>query len=177
LYTALLKPFKTLGKVEVEKAPIYGIIYKMVVITVDRSSVTAKANSFRRMKKEMEEGISVGIFPEGTFADKPQPDLLPFQNGGFALALMQQVDILPMLFLDTAKRIHPTKITWMMPGRNRAVFLPPLTTHDLDKKASGLLKEYTQNYMQACLDFCRTNHPNNVWAFAEEWLKSKPFAT
>lgn len=172
LYTSLLKPFKTLGKKEVEKAPIYGVVYKMVVITVDRSSVTAKANSFRQMKKEMEGGLSVGIFPEGTFADEPQASLLPFQSGGFALALMQQADVLPMLFLDTPKRLHPTAITRMTPGKNRTVFLPPISVTWFDKKDSDGMKQFTQQYMQACLDCCRSKGPQACWDFAEQWIKT-----
>lgn len=170
LYTSLLKPFKTLGKKEVEKAPVYGVVYKMVVITVDRSSVTAKAKSFRQMKKEMEEGLSVGIFPEGTFSDQPQSSLLPFQNGGFALAQLQQATILPMLFLDTPKRIHPTAITRMTPGANRCVFLPPIEVTWFEKKDSEGLKLFTQQYMQDCLDFCRSKGPQACWNFAETWI-------
>jgi 1-acyl-sn-glycerol-3-phosphate acyltransferase len=172
LYTSLVKPFKTLGKKEVEKAPIYGIVYKMVVITVDRSSVTAKAKSFRQMKKEMEDGLSVGIFPEGTFADQPQAELLPFQNGGFALALMQQADMLPLLFLDTPKRMHPSSITRMTPGWNRTVFLPPVAWDRFDKKDSEGLKNFMQRYMQDCLDFCRSKGPEGCWDFAQNWLKT-----
>lgn len=176
VYAAFKKPFKTLGKIELEKAPVYGILYKMVVITVDRSSVTAKAASFRRMKAELAEGTSIGIFPEGTFPDTPQPHLLPFQNGAFALALLQQVDILPVLFLDTAQRIHPSKFYRLSPGVNRAVFLPTVSVQGLNSKQTDSLRNYTQQYMQACLDFCRTNPPREVWVFATNWLKENTFA-
>ena len=172
VYTSIPQLFKSLGKKEIEKAPIYGIIYKMVVITVDRSSVTAKANSFRKMKSEMENGMSIVLFPEGTFADKPQHELMPFQNGSFALAHMQRVDILPVLFLDTVKRMHPSKLYLVTPGFNRAVFLPPIPTKDIDKADLDLLKNYCQLYMQTCLDFCRKNNPADVWVFAVTWLQN-----
>lgn len=174
IYTAFIKPFKTLGKIELEKTPIYGIIYKLVVITVDRSSVTAKANSFRRMKQELDSGISVGIFPEGTFSDILQQDLLPFQNGGFALALLQQVNILPVLFLDSGKRFYPAVFSGMTPGWNRTVFLPPIAIEGWDKRAGEALKSYTQDYMQTCLTFCREQDPKGVWDFAQQWLSSNP---
>lgn len=174
IYTSIPQLFKTLGKAEVSKAPIYGVIFKMVCITVDRSSVTAKANSFRRMKKEMDEGISMLVFPEGTFTNTPQNELVDFQNGAFALAHMQQVDILPMLFLDTAKRMHPSKLYQVTPGWNRAVFLPPISTKGFDKADLDLLKKYTQNYMQLCLNFCREKNVEDVWNFAVTWLKNNP---
>lgn len=172
IYTSIPKPFKTLGKIELEKVPIYGIIYKLVVITVDRSSVTAKANSIRKMKKELDNGLSVAIFPEGTFADQPQPALLPFQKGGFSLAFLQQADILPILYLDAAERLHPSKVWNMTPGLNRSVFLPPIRIADYHKDQVNDLMAFTQIYMQSCLDYCRAHSPDKVWAYAIEWQKN-----
>ncbi len=169
VYTSIPHVFKSLGKKELEKAPVYGIIYRSVVITVDRSSMTARATSLRKMKKELQEGNSMLIFPEGTFKDEAQAELLPFQTGGFSLALMQEVDILPVLFLDTPNRIHPSKLWKITPGLNRAVFLPPIPYLAFDKKAGDQLKDFAQKYMQDCLDFCRNNSPKEVWDFATQW--------
>ncbi|MBP6625183.1 MAG: 1-acyl-sn-glycerol-3-phosphate acyltransferase [Chitinophagaceae bacterium] len=169
VYTSIPQVFKSLGKKELEKAPVYGIIYRSVVITVDRSSMTARAASLRKMKKELEEGNSMLIFPEGTFKDTAQTELLPFQSGGFSLALMQEVDILPVLFLDTPDRIHPSKLWVISPGFNRAVFLPSISHLAFDKKAGDQLKDFTQAYMQDCLDFCRKHSPKDVWEFATHW--------
>lgn len=172
LYTSMLKPFKTLGKIEIERTPLYGFIYKMVVITVDRSSVTAKANSFRKMKKEMETGISIGIFPEGTFPLLPSEELLPFHKGAFSLALMQQVDILPILYLDTARRMHPSKLFRLTPGVVRVVFLPPLSIAAWSKETLEELIDKTQAYMQACLNYSKEHSPESLWDFATEWQKN-----
>ncbi len=169
IYTSIPHVFKSLGKKEIEKAPIYGIIYKTVVVTVDRSSMTARANSLRKMKRELDNGNSILIFPEGTFTDQPQEALVPFQSGGFSLALMQEVDILPVLFLDTSRRIHPSKLWKMTPGMNRAVFLPPIPHTHFGKKEGDQLRDFTQSYMQACLDFCRTHNPELVWEFGVNW--------
>jgi 1-acyl-sn-glycerol-3-phosphate acyltransferase len=89
LYTSIPSLFKTLGKKELEKVPVYGLIFKTVCISVDRSSLTARALSFRKIKNELEQGLSVTIFPEGTFKDIPDNQLLPFQDGSFTLAIMQ----------------------------------------------------------------------------------------
>lgn len=175
IYTSIPHIFKSLGKKEIEKTPIYGVIYKSVVITVDRSSVHAKATSFRKMKAYLEKGCSILLFPEGTFPSKAQQDLMPFQNGGFTLAIMQQVDILPILFLDTANRLSPANVLQLSPGVNRAVFLPVISVHHLTSKDSDTLKEYTQLYMQTCLDFCKSNSPKHVWLFAVNYLQQQPF--
>lgn len=175
IYTSIPGLFKTLGKVEIERAPVYGLIYKTVVITVDRSSATARANSFRRMKREIEQGLSVTIFSEGTFPEQPQEHLLPFQQGGYALAILQQVDIVPVLYLDAARRMHPSRIWKTSPGLNRSVFLPVLSTAGLERGDAAALTEYARQYMQACLDFCRMQHPSKVWDFALLWRRENPF--
>jgi 1-acyl-sn-glycerol-3-phosphate acyltransferase len=169
IYTSIPTLFKTLGKKEIEKTPIYGIIYKTVVITVDRSSMTARAVSLRKMKNELDEGKSIVVFPEGTFPSQPSPLLSPFVQGGFALALMQQVDILPILYLDSSTRMHPSKLIRFKPGRNRAVYLPPMQVSWFGKKDTDGLKQKTQDYMQACLDYCRLNKVSEVWNFANQW--------
>jgi len=175
IYTSIPNLFKTLGKIELEKTPIYGLIYKTVVITVDRSSLAAKAMSFRKMKLEMDKGISITIFSEGTFPDQPSPKLQPFQAGGYSLAILQQVDILPLLYLDAAYRMHPSQVWNMTPGIHRAVFLPLLSTLGLDKQHAAPLKDYAELYMQHCLDYCRQNKVSDVWEIAELWLKNNPF--
>ena len=174
IYTAIPHLFKTLGKKEIEKAPIYGVIYKAVVITVDRSSLVARATSFRKMKTELAKGISIAIFPEGTFTPAPQETLLPFQDGCFSLAIMQQADILPVLFLDASQRLHPSKIIRFTPGKNRVVYLAPISSQGFEKKDIDLLKNYTQVYMQACFTHSRLQDPETTWDFALDWQKNNP---
>lgn len=172
IYTSIPTLFKTLGKKEIERTPIYGLIFKTVCITVDRCSLSARALSFRKMKQELEQGLSITIFPEGTFDDTPHTRLLPFQDGCFTLAIMQQTDLLPILFLDSTNRMHPSKITQMTPGLNRSVFLPSISVLDLQKKDLPALKTYTQLYMQQCLDFILQHGPDQVWHFAHQYLQN-----
>lgn len=172
IYTSIPSIFKTLGKKELEKTPVYGLIFKTVCISVDRSSLTARALSFRKMKNELEKGLSIIIFPEGTFTDIPGNILLPFQDGSFTLAIMQQTDLLPVLYPDSCARMHPSKFTQMTPGTNRAVFLPEISVSGLQKKDMQHLKEYTQLYMQSCLDHLLSNNAESVWGFAQDFQKN-----
>lgn len=172
IYTSIPVLFKSLGKKEMEKTPIYGLIYKTVVITVDRSSLKARALSFRQMKEAMEQGLSVTIFAEGTFPDHPQNELLPLQNGAFSLAIMQQSPIVPVLFLDASRRMHPSRIIRCTPGKNRAVFLPPIHINTLTKEHTDALRKLTQDYMQSCLNYCRNQGPHQAKEFALNWLQN-----
>jgi 1-acyl-sn-glycerol-3-phosphate acyltransferase len=176
IYTSIPQVFKTLGKKEIERIPIYGIIYKLVVITVDRSSLSARALSFRRMKQELDKGHSIVIFPEGTFPDHRESTLNEFQDGAFSLAVQQQKKILPLLFIDTSYRLHPSKLWQFTPGWNRAVYLPPLSTSGLEKNQVVSLKNYTRQYMQACLDHCRSNTISAVWDFGLVWQQKNSIA-
>ncbi len=169
MYNAIPSYIKGLGKVEVTKAPLFGILYKMAVITVDRSSARASALSFRTMLNKLKEGISIVLYPEGTFMDVPQQELLRFKDGAFTLAIKSQIDLQPVLFLDTVHRIPPRTFTNFTPGLLRAVFLPPININeDTDLKTT---KEFTQNYMQACLDYCREKGVDGVWEFGENLIE------
>ncbi|HMN32333.1 MAG TPA: lysophospholipid acyltransferase family protein [Chitinophagaceae bacterium] len=172
IYTAMPKIFKSLGKKELENVPVYGTIFKTVCISIDRSSLKARALSFRKMKAELERGISILIFPEGTFPDEPRNDLLPFLDGCFSLAIMQQVELLPVLFQDSSNRIHPSNILKISIGKNRSIFLPPISTNQLQKDDIEKLKLFTQNYMQSCKDFLAGNEPSQLWNYAMEYQKN-----
>ena len=174
IYTVLPRLFKALGKVEIGQVPLYGLLYRAVVVTVDRNSHGGRAMSYRRLKNELDHGVSVLLFPEGTFPDHPSTQLLPFQDGAFSLAITQQKSLLPVLFLDAAQRWHPQRWFSASPGRSRAVFLPPLPVHGFEKNHVVSLRQYTQQYMQTCLDFCRQHSCNDVWVFAQNWLEQHP---
>lgn len=170
LYSSIPVVFKTLAKKEIEKVPLYNIIYRSVCITIDRTSVAAKAAGFRKMKTELQQGNSIVIFPEGTFADEPQKNLLPFHDGGFTLAIMQQADILPILYLDTIQRMHPKQITKMSPGINKAIFLAPISVSKLNKDDAVKLKLYTQHYMQYCIDSYYHDKNADIWLLSQKYL-------
>lgn len=174
LYTSIPFLFKTLGKKELEKVPLYGLIFKTVCISVDRSSLSARALSFRKIKNELGEGMSVTIFPEGTFEDQPHHQLLPFQDGCFTLAIMEQTDLLPVIYPDSCARMHPSKFTQITPGMNRAVFLPPVSVQGFQKKDLPHLKRYTQHFMQSCFDHLVSSGAGSVYDFALNYQKNNP---
>jgi 1-acyl-sn-glycerol-3-phosphate acyltransferase len=174
IYTGIPFLFKSLGKIEIKNTPLYGLIYQTVVITVDRNSAGGRAGSLRRLKRELMNGVSVLIFPEGTFPDEPSDALLSFQQGGFALAQMEQADIQPLLFLDAGQRMHPSSLWKTSPGMCRTVFLPALPTAGLSRELLGPFREHTRLYMQACLDHCRAQGAQGVWDFALLWLQQHP---
>ena len=116
------KPLRPLGKIEMTKVPMFGFIYKNAIVTVDRSDAAHRAASLKTLKSVLNKGISIFVFPEGTFNETTVP-LKEFYNGAFKLAVETQTPVQPVLFLDTYKRMHYKTAFSLTPGKCRAVYL------------------------------------------------------
>jgi 1-acyl-sn-glycerol-3-phosphate acyltransferase len=138
---------RALGKAEVSKVPLFGFIYRNAVVTVDRSSAAHRANSVRILKSVIRKGISIIIFPEGTFNDTNKP-LKELYDGAFRIAIETQTPIKPILFLDTWHRMHYRSVFSLSPGRSRTVFLKEIPVERLTGKDVGLLKETVRQVME-----------------------------
>lgn len=121
----LRRPIRVLGKAEMAKIPVFGYIYKYAVVIVNRSNAEERAKSVRQLKSVLKKGISIFIFPEGTFNLSHQP-LKDFYDGAFRIAIETQTPILPVLFLDAYNRMHYRSVFSLTPGRSRSVFLDPV---------------------------------------------------
>ncbi|NOT50522.1 MAG: 1-acyl-sn-glycerol-3-phosphate acyltransferase [Chitinophagaceae bacterium] len=122
LVKAYRQPIRPLGKVEMSKVPVFGFIYRNAIVTVDRSSAINKANSVRILKSLINKGISVVVFPEGTFNMGTTP-LKEFYDGAFRVAIETQTPIKPVLFLDAYRRMSYQSFFNMTPGRSRLLYL------------------------------------------------------
>lgn len=116
------QPMRVLGKYEMVKYPVFGIIYRMAVILVDRRDAQRRAESVRNLKAAVHSGISVFIFPEGTFNETAAP-LKSFYDGAFRIAIETQTPVKPILFVDAIDRLHYRSLLELTPGKNRTVFL------------------------------------------------------
>lgn len=142
---------RALGKSEVSKVPLFGFIYRNAVVTVDRSSAAHRANSVRILKSVIRKGISIFIFPEGTFNETNKP-LKELYDGAFRIAIETQTPIKPILFLDTWHRMHYRSIFSLSAGRSRSVFLKEIPVEGLTGKDVGVLKERVRQVMEEKLE-------------------------
>ncbi len=122
LLKAIRRPLRVLGKAEMAKVPVFGIIYKAAVVPVLRGSAAARAQSLRILRNVLSREISIFIAPEGTFNMSAHP-LANFYDGAFKLAIETQTPIKPLLFLDAVERMHWRSVFAMTPGRLRTVYL------------------------------------------------------
>jgi 1-acyl-sn-glycerol-3-phosphate acyltransferase len=139
--------FRILGKYETSKIPIFGFIYKNAVIMVERNSARKRAKSIEQLKSVIKKGISIVIFPEGTFNETHQP-LKKFFDGAFRIAIETQTPIKPILFLDNYNRMNYKSIFFLTPGKSRAVYLDEISVEGLTIKDIQLLKERVYKIME-----------------------------
>ena len=144
------RPVRPLGKVEMSRVPIFGFIYKNVIVTVDRSSPANRAKSVQLLKSILRRGISVLIFPEGTFNTTEKP-LKDFYDGAFRVAIETGTTIRPVLFLNTYDRMHYRSIFSLRPGVNRCIFLSDISVSGYTLKEADVLKKKVYDAMDAKL--------------------------
>jgi len=147
---SLKQAYRVLGKYEMVKYPVFGWIYRAAVILVDRSSPEMRAKSFRALKAALSKGISIFIFPEGTFNETGKP-LKEFFDGAFRLAIETQTPIKPVLFVDTNERLNQYDIFSLTPGLSRVVYLQEISVQGYTKSDVQKLKQLTYNAMEAGL--------------------------
>jgi 1-acyl-sn-glycerol-3-phosphate acyltransferase len=141
---------RVLGKFELKRIPVFGFIYQRAVIMVDRSNPNQRSKSVRQLRSVLRKGISVFIFPEGTFNETNKP-LKEFYDGAFRIAIETGTPILPILFLDTHDRLHYNSIFSLRPGKSRSVFLEEIPVSGLTLKDMADLKKRVFDEMEGVL--------------------------
>ncbi|MDQ2752565.1 MAG: 1-acyl-sn-glycerol-3-phosphate acyltransferase [Bacteroidota bacterium] len=147
------QPIRILGKYEMVKYPVFGIIYRMAVVVVDRRSPERRAQSVRALKAALAKEISIFIFPEGTFNETREP-LKEFYDGAFRIAIETGTPIKPILFLDTHERMHYRGFLELTPGKCRCVYLNEIEVHpysieqikELREKVHAIMEEGLRRY-------------------------------
>lgn len=144
---AYRQPIRPLGKVEMSKVPVFGFIYRNAIVTVDRSNASNRANSVRVLKSLINKGISVMVFPEGTFNMGTTP-LKEFYDGAFRVAIETQTPVKPVLFLDAYRRMPYESLFLMTPGPSRIVYLDEIPVDGLTLRDLGKLKDQVYSIME-----------------------------
>jgi 1-acyl-sn-glycerol-3-phosphate acyltransferase len=155
---AIHQPVRILGKYEMVKVPVFGWIYRMAVVLVERSSAEARARSVRALRSALKKNISIFIFPEGTLNETGEP-LKEFFDGAFRLAIEMQTPIKPLLFIDTVDRLHYSGLFKLTPGPNRVVHLTEVSVDGLTMNDLKALKQKVHDMMDAGLRRYRNYEP------------------
>lgn len=137
---------KTIAKAEMAKTPVFGMIYKLGSVLVDRKSDKSRKESFAKMKAVLNMGLHMCIYPEGTRNTTEEP-LKPFHDGAFRLAIDSRTAIIPGVIFHTKKVNPPQKGFYLMPHPLRIDFLEPIevletdTCESLKTRAHDIMKK------------------------------------
>ncbi len=143
------------GKREIGRIPIFGWFYRLSGnLIIDRAHARNALESLEHAARTMrDEKIAVWFMPEGH--RNRGPELLPFKNGAFRLALAAGAPIVPIV-AEPLTVVCDTNRHLARPGRLRMRVLEPVPTEGLDSKDLPSLVFSVRSKMQAALDSLRS---------------------
>lgn len=153
--------FKPLGKIEMVKVPIFGMLYKRLVVLIDRSSKESREQSVIDLKKEIARGQSIVIFPEGTMnrSDKLLGD---FYDGAFRIAIETQTPILPLTLINTKQLLPRNDALAIKNGTIKCVFSEEIDVEGLKSEDLLYLKSRVYKEMENQLLAHKTELQTNL---------------
>jgi 1-acyl-sn-glycerol-3-phosphate acyltransferase len=97
----LFRQFKFVSKSSLFSIPLVGWMMRLAkYVSVERGKVKSTQQMLDRCRDWLHRGISVLIFPEGTYSTDGQ--LLPFKRGAFLLAIDESVPLVPVMIQGTS---------------------------------------------------------------------------
>ena len=138
---------KTIAKKSLSKVPIFGWIYSIGTVLVDRNDSKSRQASFDQKKYVLNHVLDMLIYPEGT-RNKTSAPLKSFYDGAFKVALETQTPIMPILFLDVYDRLNYSSVFSPNPGKCRIVYLEEVLVDGLTMDDVKILKEKVYKKME-----------------------------
>jgi 1-acyl-sn-glycerol-3-phosphate acyltransferase len=143
----LYYPYKFVSKASLFKVPILGWLMKMArYVSVERGRPKSMHDMMEECRSWLRAGMSVMIFPEGTYA--PDGHLLPFKSGAFVLAIEEKVPIAPVVIEGTPQLIYEDG-PWLSPrARIRVKVMEPMLPETLGTDPEALAVKVREQYLE-----------------------------
>jgi 1-acyl-sn-glycerol-3-phosphate acyltransferase len=146
-----------MAKKELFRMPVFGWILKWIdAISIDRGNKAKTYSSIKNAVEKIRSGATVLIFPEGTRS--PTGYLLPFNKGGFSLAILSRSPILPITIYGT-HNVMPKGSLMVHPSRVKVLINPPIETKSLNLRDRDQLMEHVQKLFQQNLNRIKNSLP------------------
>ena len=133
--------FSIIGKAELSKVPLFGPMFKNVYVEVDRKNSKSRKLSLDRSIEVINEGRSMVFYPEGTIPKLEAPEMGPFRDGAFRLAVEKQIPLVPITFpynwIILPENLN-TLVNW---HKAKVIFHEPIETKGLTKEDIPALKQ------------------------------------
>jgi len=146
VYATIPSVFVFIGKKSLAKLPVFGWIYKRTMILVDRSSKKSSYKAFKKASERVNEGVGITIYPEGGIPDN-SVKLQKFKNGAFRMAIEQNVDMVPVTFIDNKKRFPSGKLAGC-PGLLRVYVHKPIIAGTYNLQTINEFKSHVYNALE-----------------------------
>ncbi|MDL1963368.1 MAG: 1-acyl-sn-glycerol-3-phosphate acyltransferase [Deltaproteobacteria bacterium] len=135
--------FRWVAKTELFKIPIFGnAMHRIGHISIDRSNRRAAFKSLKKAARNIQEGVSVLIYPEGTRSK--DGNIGPFKNGGFVLAVESGASIVPVIIHGTWPIMSKDKIL-VKSGNVTIEIQKPIETKNYNRKTRDDLLKKVRN--------------------------------
>lgn len=148
---------KWVAKIAIFRLPFMGLMMRLVGdVPVRRRDDRSRSKAYQRLKRWLERGASVLVFPEGTRS--PDGELLPFRNGAFRLALETGTPVLPLAVHGTREGIEKGSFLF---GRARArlAVLDPVPVDGLARGDVAALRDEVRERIRKARDDLAREEP------------------
>jgi 1-acyl-sn-glycerol-3-phosphate acyltransferase len=137
-----LNPIDTIfvGKNDMKKVPLFGFMYGHLHITVDRNRLKGRYDSFLNSRQAIEDGKSLVFYPEGGIYTKNAPEMVPFKDGAFRLAIEKQIPVVPVTIPYNWIILPPDEFL-LRRGNVRVIFHDPVETTGMTVADVDTLKQ------------------------------------
>ena len=115
------------------------------------------------LKKVLDQGVSVFLYPEGTRNKTTSISLASFQKGAFRLAIQTQKPIAIQTIINISDITSPAQSVDLMPGVVYVIWDEPIQTTGLTLKDVSFLEQKVRSIMEARLQ-------SNPALLHKQWL-------
>ena len=152
--------FSFVGKSSIQKVPLFGYLYARLNILVDRNDRGSRTATLAKSIRALQSKRSIIIFPEGGITSKSFPFMsTPLKDGAFAMAIQQQVPVLPISFLNNYQLLDDAKFV-LKPGVVRVRIHAPIETKGMTQEDLPVLREQVfQAIQKPILDYHGVDMP------------------
>ena len=133
--------FSFVGKSSIKKVPLFGYLYSRLNILVDRNDRASRTATLSKSIRALQSNRSIIIFPEGGIVSTNFPFMAnPLKDGAFAMAIQQQVPVLPVSFLNNFQMLDDEFFA-LKPGKIKVIIHAPIETKGMTQEDMPTLRE------------------------------------